>query len=121
MRITRSPAISITADRFVDAIKAALGGAATVEATPESGDPIRFEATLTGTTLTLASKDLTIDHPFVTVFSPEREARLQAAQAFSADVLVASERAEHWRRILAERALTPLEYTDLVRDARATP
>ena len=115
------PAISITADRFVDAIKAALGGAATVEATPESGDPIRFEATLTGTTLTLASKDLTIDHPFVTVFSPEREARLQAAQAFSADVLVASERAEHWRRILAERALTPLEYTDLVRDARATP
>ena len=32
-------AMSITADRFVDAIKAALGGAATVEVTIESGNP----------------------------------------------------------------------------------
>ena len=115
------PGLSITAERFVEAIRSALGGAATVDVTTQSGEAIHFEATLADTTLKLAAKDITIEHPFVTVFSAERDARLQAARAFSADVLVAAERAEHWRRILGERALTPLEYMDLVRDARATP
>ena len=115
------PGLSITADRFVEAIGSALGGAGTVEVTTQSGESITFETTLTGTTLKLTSQELTIEHPFVTVLSPERDARLQAGHAFSAEVLVPAERAEHWRRILSERALTAAEYMDLVRDARATP
>src|SRR5436190_2225322 len=80
--------LSITADRFVEAVRAVLGGAPQVQLTTSSGKVLTFDATLSNGGVTLVADEHTNAHPFIEVLSPDREARLRAVESFSANLLV---------------------------------
>jgi len=116
-----SSTVKITANKFVEAVRTELAGARHVEIVTTAGEALNFEASLSNGALKLVAKEHTIEHPFIEVLSPERDARLRAVERFAAEVLVGAQTAEHWREVLSERGFTPAEYMDFVRDGRATP
>jgi hypothetical protein len=116
-----SATVSITADRFVDAVRLVLNGAPQVQITTTTGKALTFDATLSNDGVTLVADEHTIAHPFIDALSPDREARLRAVENFSATLLVGPDRVDYWKALLAERGFTPTEYMDFVRDGRATP